>query len=1110
MEHVEKIERLGQLEQLEQLGSKGLQLSAGEIQNTDVSLSGSAPKDMPTSELDDQNDQNLPVQTLEETSDPNNQSQRAVNLEMHLLPEKASGGEDATPVTAVPSRLTISHSNGDTITAPDQEVDCRYYNASFHAGQMDTTLPRYEPNQHTSPLMNHSELVQLPAQQDELDAEVPRIQAYAKLEFEDGEFYMNTYSVELGRDLEAARLAFEWEQENSQFAQWKRRRTSTSSAEASPTKSAITVREDQHHNGRTVISDTGGIMGPDAQESHIHKKPRLSKSNSATPSSPQPSRNGSIDLQNAPRAGQSPVMASLIDASALHQADPEACPLIRIHPPNTGQPAPASHRGISRRHAKIAFNFEKHVFELTIFGRNGAFVDEIYYKAGDTIALKNANLIQIGGVGVRFLLPDMSSGEESGAAADPFSNSAVDTVVNLGFCDVRRLERKLNKHGLRLEGSPYESSFVYTSSEENEMGGDQEEAEEAEGTEVERVEVEDDENGTHIGSSQAENSSEPEELEAKPSPKSRRVKQNGKIKTKVKQAKKSGAKPSTKTKPQPEALANSEMVPGPTAPIVKRKGPGRPPKNGIMSKREQKLLAKQAQEAAKATEPSPSGEKVMDANQDDTLAPPVPKKRKYTKRKIKDAHPQPGQNPGDENPEHTRPLSPRQASEAQPKAPKEKKSARPPRSPSPVVDRATLSKEQLLRPNASYLHILHDVLSQAPPEGMGLPQIYNAITKKYLFFKYEVTTVGWQSSVRHNLSQHDMFRRMKREGKGWLWALNPDVPLEKEKKRRVASPSRPAQHPPHLPQMMGTSENYQQPHMMHGPHNFPQPYPMHASQDYPHPSMIPHPYHYPGVSIPNGQSAHNNVFTQFKPPDEIPNTQPDSSHPGTMMGSTNQGVGPKVLPLSLLKSVADSSSTYQSPYQSIPPIRPSEPSVQRPASAATLVNGLDGARDPGTVEPPPPPLPPPPPQRTASETPTAQLNCPSPSPAAHTQPLGPASAPATNTSPEITQAIEQFKTNLVSSMKDHQHGEALVSSAINRVLGNQASSSLPGNEEDPQEKTIMQIFSGMLDNLKKKSSKLQQPQPSQPPPSESPISQAQSGHFAIPAIASFSSSPTLQ
>lgn len=1081
------------MKQVEQVDSESLQPSAGEVQTEDIDLSASAPNHMPPLEI---GDQPLLVQALQEASDSKNQSERAVNSEMYLLPEKAPGGEEATLVTDLLPRLPISHSLGDMNTAPNNGVDCSVHSARFHAGQMDTTLLHTVPYHHISSLLGDPDAVQSTAQQGDLDEEFPRIQAYAKLEFPGAHFYMNTYRVALGRDLEAIKLAYEWEQDNSQFAQLKRRRTSTSTQESSQS-SINTVPEDQRHNGRTVISETGGLLGPDAQESHIHKKPRLSTSKSATPLSPQRSRTGSMDLPNAAMAGQSSVMPSLLDTYNLPQANPEACPLIGIHPLTTGEGCSANHKGISRKHAIIAYNFKKRRFDFTVLGRNGAFVDETYYKAGDVIPLRNRSLIQIGAVPIRFLLPDTSSGEDSAEAADPFSNSPVDPAVTPAFGNnVHKLHHELNVRGLRLEQSTYESSYEYTSSEEDEPRGNQGEAEEAEGTEVgQEGEAEDDEDGIHIGSSRADNSSEPEEVEAKPSPKSARVKQNGKAKANRKQAKKSGARLSAKARSQPEAQSNSGLVLESTAPVAKRKGPGRPPKNGFMSKRELKLLAKEAEEATKATEPSPSGEKAIRAGQDDPLAPPAPTKRKYTKRKPKDPHHQSGQDADGENPEHTNTLSSRQPSAARPKLPKEKKSARPPRSPSPEIDRTTLTREQLARPTISYLHILYDVLSEAPPGGLGLPKIYSAITNKYAYFKFEVTTVGWQSSVRHNLTQHGVFRKTKREGKGWLWALNPDVPLEKEKKRRVSSPPQSTLHASHHPQMMAIPENYQQAPMMHA-HNFPPPFPPPAYQEYPQPPMISHPYHYPGVSIPNGHPPHNNnnVYTAFEPPGQIPYPLPGSSPSGTLMGESHQGVRPNGLSLSLLRRVADTSSTYESPYQPKAPMPPPDPPNQQLASAATLVNGFDGAYDhPGPVKPA---LPPPP---AAAETLTTQLNGPSASPAPPTQPLGPASVPALNASLTIPQVIEKFKKNMYNEMKDHKDGEALVDSAINRVLGHQTSSSLPGNEDDPNEKTIMQFFSAMLDDMTKKTNKLQQPPPSQSPSSEPSHSQTQSSQVPVPA-----------
>lgn len=46
-------------------------------------------------------------------------------------------------------------------------------------------------------------------------------------------------------------------------------------------------------------------------------------------------------------------------------------------------------KAISRRHAKIFYNFGSQQFELSVLGRNGAFVDDSFVDHGSTVLLKN-------------------------------------------------------------------------------------------------------------------------------------------------------------------------------------------------------------------------------------------------------------------------------------------------------------------------------------------------------------------------------------------------------------------------------------------------------------------------------------------------------------------------------------------------------------------------------------------------------------------------------------------------------------------------------------------------------------------------------------------------
>ncbi|GMG19860.1 unnamed protein product [[Candida] boidinii] len=66
-------------------------------------------------------------------------------------------------------------------------------------------------------------------------------------------------------------------------------------------------------------------------------------------------------------------------------------------------------KSISRRHAMIFYNFGNQRFELTVIGRNGAFVDDVFVECGVTLPLKNNNNIQIGETHFKFILPSDES-----------------------------------------------------------------------------------------------------------------------------------------------------------------------------------------------------------------------------------------------------------------------------------------------------------------------------------------------------------------------------------------------------------------------------------------------------------------------------------------------------------------------------------------------------------------------------------------------------------------------------------------------------------------------------------------------------------------------------
>lgn len=830
--------------------------------------------------------------------------------ETHSVP--SAPGNTNTPLTAIAVDSPVANVDGqDMRPFPDLDYGVPLPNDNSIYGNVD-------PYSDGSFIASQQDLSASLA-----DEEEHQIQAYAKLEFDDGEFYMMTYAVELGRDIHAARQAFERDLEVRDGASSKSRKHSPSNGGGSIVSDGI-KQENGHTVANGLASETGGVV-TENHGSQLLSRLRRKKSRSSGTSSRHLSRKSSMQRPVSRVDYNQLAMDELMDRSGMTGFGPElmpppdTVPLIPIHPPQVMDGAGA-HKSISRKHIRIAFNFEKHLFEVEVIGRNGCYVDENFYYAEAVVELHNGSILQIGGVGVRFVLPDVpegATGAEVGERLDPLFGG--------------------------------KTSFDMVDS--NEDNGEQ-------------------------GDGMDDEDDVKEEDESEPAMVSTRAK-----------AKKKSETATTSTT---------------------RKGPGRPPKNGIISKREQALLAKQAREdiksgGRKASHPvdgrgkGKSAKEVHVKKQDDNLQ--ANGKRKYTKRKraggLEDQH------AVRESTEQTDSAPPEQALAAAlpPKPAKEKKPPKPPRSPSPVYDESTMTPEQLAKPQSSYVVLIHEALTNSKTGAMSLPQIYRAIERRYPFYKLRVQTQGWQSSVRHNLSQHPAFQKIERDGKGWMWGLVPEVSIEKEKKRRATPPPASQQH--YYPQ---------------GP-----------------PSMMQHPgYPYPGIPLQNGHM----------PP------APYGMRQGMPMPYPPPPYGRPPHPLPLVNP--QSESTYQSPYQSTPPPAPqSSRQLQQSSNPSTYIG------------PYAPSLPPRPQSSNTNGTPSAYQ--PGQSPSA----TNGASNGNESSQQDVTQAMAKFKSNFISSMDDKIHAEKLVTSAVNRTLKLQEASSFPG-EEDPQERTIMTAFSTMLAELTKK------------------------------------------
>ncbi|OOF96611.1 hypothetical protein ASPCADRAFT_206794, partial [Aspergillus carbonarius ITEM 5010] len=199
----------------------------------------------------------------------------------------------------------------------------------------------------------------------------PRIQAFAKLEFDDGHFYCNTYSFILGRDVRAARAAH---QREIQVRQAMRTSRAKSSSGGNTSHTPNRVKHEGSGILGSVVSDRGGIMGfdPDIPPHLPHHLSRRSSVSShaesgaplhATPAQLQSTTDYNALAMQSLNEGNGD--AKPVDALALLPS-PDACPTIPIHPPATVDGSAAGHRGISRKHVKIAYNFDRNLFEMEV------------------------------------------------------------------------------------------------------------------------------------------------------------------------------------------------------------------------------------------------------------------------------------------------------------------------------------------------------------------------------------------------------------------------------------------------------------------------------------------------------------------------------------------------------------------------------------------------------------------------------------------------------------------------------------------------------------------------------------------------------------------------
>ncbi|RCI08127.1 hypothetical protein L249_6315 [Ophiocordyceps polyrhachis-furcata BCC 54312] len=499
--------------------------------------------------------------------------------------------------------------------------------------------------------------------------------------------------------------------------------------------------------------------------------------------------------------------------------------------------------------------------------------------------------------------------------------------------------------------------------------------------------------------------------------------------------------------PEPDPAA--ALLPQPP----KKRGPGRPPKNGIMSKREQRLLKKQ-QQLQQQQEQEQEQQRLLEQRRrqqqqqqqqeeggaEETLsqpppAEPPPKRKVGRPRK----HPLPEDGSGD-RPEKRRykPRKPKNedglvGSDAERRAREKKDKKGRPKSPPLELNIEDYSEEQLQKPSKNYGVLIDETLTAAGPEGLTLKQIYKRISQHYPWFFFHTETKGWESSVRHNLIGNEAFKKDEATN---LWSRVPGVELDAGKKRKVASPDRVlAAQQAYGPYGCayggggggggggGAQQQQQQQQQQQ----------MLASGYAPgyHP-MPGFPTQPPRPPVPPSAPPTGLVSQQLmaRPPGPPPPRQVHVYVPPPPAPARTAG--------------AQAGPAYSSPYASRPPALAPTPvkaddGVQAGASLAPVVSGPASRAGDGVEK------------ATAAQP----LKTTPPVPAAPARPV---------VDQRLLQAVVDLKNGLISNLKraHNPQAEAIVMSALNRVIGLKQGAGSNDNLETICMKGISQVIEGYL------------------------------------------------
>ncbi|KAI2640115.1 hypothetical protein GGS21DRAFT_537841 [Xylaria nigripes] len=767
-----------------------------------------------------------------------------------------------------------------------------------------------------------------------------KLESFAKIEFADSTFQMTTYAVIIGRDQQAMAQARADERREAIY----RRKCEENERNGLPPPTP--VMHDRGKFSKSYVSEEGGMLGPEHSDGEDMKPVKKRRQSSVAQYAPGEDNVAGDHVQSNRQYVSHTPGAAAVDMSVL-QPSPGHIPFIGIHSP--GPDIASKTRGISRQHLKIQFNKKRGVFEGIALHKNGFFCEDILYGLDTPATLRSGDRLQIKDVEFFFVINGVQIGMSGGEDEDITSS--------------KRMSIGGKEMSLDFEHSDHEN-FRDTSEELSD---------------VENIPTPNNEFESSDG--------EPEQAPAPaPAPTSVAVEES-RLKAGLDAT---AAQPVNEGEQPPEIVKTENEIPaGMSADIPhefaipdipRRRGPGRPPKDGIMSKRERRLLKKQMQETSKKALPQDPQEEKIKRPVGRPRKNPLPEdgeqpeKRKYNKKKRED---------GDGGSDVEKRI-------------KEKKDKKVrPKSPPLDLRREDYTAEQLQKPTKNYGVLIDEALTNGPPDGLTLKQIYKRITAKYPWFFFTAETKGWESSVRHNLIGNEAFKKDEETG---LWSRVPGVELDAGKKRKVSSPDR------HL------GPSHLHPHLSHSPYYQTSPYANPGNISYAH-------------GLPSYSAEQKHLQPGYTSLGQNTQLHATTSQPVAQPVYTAHAPAPAQLPASYASlglsrpSSTPQQSTYSSPYARPPP--PTNPPAKADANLANSQNPIASTTPATSAQQPQPKL------NAASTGPREQLT------------------------PEIERAIVQFSANMLEVISERTpHAASIIEAAANRIRGLPVQNRVPGFESD--------------------------------------------------------------